>query len=57
MKYSELKSALDAYTSVRIRGDERFQAFAQEEIAKIQNALVAEAQVRYPFLVFLVITR
>lgn len=45
LKYSELKNALDTYSSNRIRGDERFHAFAQEEIAKIQNALVTEAQV------------
>ncbi|POM77246.1 SF-assemblin [Phytophthora palmivora] len=46
LKYSELKNALDTYTATRIRGDERFHAFAQQEIAKIQNALVAEAQAR-----------
>ncbi|RLN52230.1 hypothetical protein BBJ28_00010615 [Nothophytophthora sp. Chile5] len=45
LKYSELKNALDSYTSTRIRGDERFHTFAQDEIAKIQNALVTEAQV------------
>lgn len=44
-KYAELKNALDAYTETRRRGDDRFAAFAREEIAKIQNALVAEAQV------------
>lgn len=46
LKYSTLKNALDTYSSTQIRGDERFHAFAQEEIAKIQNALVAEAQVQ-----------
>ncbi|KAE9047711.1 hypothetical protein PR003_g332 [Phytophthora rubi] len=46
LKYSTLKNALDTYSSTRIRGDERFHAFAQEEIGKIQNALVAEAQAR-----------
>ncbi|KAL3660906.1 hypothetical protein V7S43_013923 [Phytophthora oleae] len=46
LKYSQLKNALDTYSSTRIRGDERFHTFAQEEIAKIQNALVAEAQAR-----------
>ncbi|GLD96047.1 hypothetical protein PINS_up004725 [Pythium insidiosum] len=46
LKYSDLKNALDTYTSTRIRGDEKFQAFAQEQIASIQNALVAEAQAR-----------
>lgn len=46
MKYVSLKDALDVYTATRIRGDERFHAFAQDELAKIQNALVAEAQAR-----------
>ncbi|EEY58366.1 SF-assemblin, putative [Phytophthora infestans T30-4] len=46
LKYSGLKNALDAYCSTRIRGDDRFHAFAQEEIANIQNALVTEAQAR-----------
>jgi hypothetical protein len=46
MKFGQLKTALDAYMSTRIRGDERFQAFAQKEIAQIQNALVSEAHAR-----------
>ncbi|DAZ95176.1 TPA: hypothetical protein N0F65_012430 [Lagenidium giganteum] len=46
LKYSDLKSALEAYTSNRMRADERFQSLAQEEIAGIQNALVTEAQAR-----------
>ncbi|TMW57470.1 hypothetical protein Poli38472_003395 [Pythium oligandrum] len=45
-KYAELKSALDAYTTTRNRGDERFQAFVQSHVARIQNGLVTEAQAR-----------
>ncbi|CEG48322.1 filament assembling [Plasmopara halstedii] len=45
-QYSDLKIALDTYTSTRTRGDERFNAFMQREVAKIQNALVSEAQAR-----------
>lgn len=46
LKYSDLKIALDTFTSTRTRGSEKFHAFTQREIANIQNALVAEAQAR-----------
>ncbi|OQR87478.1 SF-assemblin [Achlya hypogyna] len=46
VKATELKDALDMYTKTRLRGDDKFQHVAQEEIAKIQNLLVHESQTR-----------
>ena len=41
-----MKDTLDQYTTNRNHGDEKFQAFVKEEAARLQNALVAETQVR-----------
>jgi hypothetical protein len=37
---------MESYTSNRIKADTKFQEFAQEEIANIQNSLIQESQTR-----------
>ncbi|KAG9402267.1 hypothetical protein AC1031_006894 [Aphanomyces cochlioides] len=46
VKSTELKESLDTYTKTRLRGDNKFQLVAQQEIATIQNLLVQESQTR-----------
>ncbi|KAH9107600.1 hypothetical protein LEN26_010842 [Aphanomyces euteiches] len=46
VKSTELKESLDTYTKTRLRGDNKFQLVAQQEIVNIQNLLVQESQTR-----------